>query len=243
AGVRVVLAAQRGGFGRGGEPPTRFQAIDPPGGTHLLNGQGEAFGRSSGNERLAPLMWDANYGGPEYQEQAYGRAPQMLSMLGGVVGDSAVWHAMSGYAKAWRFKHPSPWDYAFYLSNTLHRDLGWFWYYWLFTTESVDGSITNVSTAAGRTTVTVHQAGQMPSPVVLAVEFDPEGPPIRMMANAKMIDNVTALVTYPVDVWFGGSRTFKAVLNFGPRKIAKITLDPFGRFPDHDIDDNVWPRQ
>ena len=23
--------------------------------------------------------------------------------------------------------------------NALHQDLGWFWYYWLFTTESVDG--------------------------------------------------------------------------------------------------------
>ena len=74
----------------------------------------------------------------------------MLSMLGGIVGDSAVWRAMSEYAKAWRFKHPSPWDYAFFMSNALHRDLGWFWYYWLFTTESVDGSIAGVTTAGGR---------------------------------------------------------------------------------------------
>ncbi len=51
-------------------------------------------------------MWDANYGGPMYSFQAYGKAPLMLSMLGGIVGDSAVWHAMSDYAKAWRFKHP-----------------------------------------------------------------------------------------------------------------------------------------
>jgi hypothetical protein len=43
-------------------------------------------------------------------------------------------------------------------------------------------------------------------------------------------------------VWFNGSRTFKADLDFGGRKIAKITLDPFGRFPDRDTNDNVWPR-
>ena len=29
----------------------------------------------------------------------------------------------------------------FFMNNALGRDLGWFWYYWLFTTESVDGSI------------------------------------------------------------------------------------------------------
>lgn len=38
------------------------------------------------------------------------------------------------------------------MSNALKRDLGWFWYYWLFTTESVDGYIAGVKTAAGKTT-------------------------------------------------------------------------------------------
>ena len=67
----------------------------------------------------------------------------------------------------------------------------------------------------------------MPSPVVLKVQFAPKGPAIKPMANAKMTDSVTAIVTYPVDVWFAGSKTFKADLDFGGRKIEKITLDPF----------------
>jgi hypothetical protein len=128
------------------------------------------------------------------------------------------------------------------MSNALHKDLGWFWYYWLFTTESVDGSIATVTTAGPKTTVTVHQDGQMPSPVMLAVQFAARGPAIHQMPNSRMIDSVTALVTWPVDVWFGGSKNFKADLRFGGRKIEKITLDPFGRFPDRDASDNVWPR-
>ncbi|HTR76474.1 MAG TPA: M1 family peptidase, partial [Gemmatimonadaceae bacterium] len=150
--------------------------------------------------------------------------------------------AMSEYAHAWRFKHPTPWDYAFFMSNALHRDLGWFWYYWLFTTESVDGSIAGVATNGTRTVVTVRQDGQMPSPVVLGVEFARSGPPIRPMPNAAMTDSANAIVTYPVDVWFSGHRTFQADLDFGGRPIVKVTLDPGGRFPDHDIADNVWPR-
>ena len=51
------------------------------------------------------------------------------------------------------------------------------------------------------------------------------------------------IVTWPVDVWFNESRTFDAVLDFGTRQIAKITLDPGGRFPDRDTSDNVWPRR
>ena len=208
-----------------------------------LDGIGQAYGRTSGDEHEAPLMWDANYGGPMYGFQAYNKAPMMLSMLGGVVGDSAVWRAHSAYARAWRFKHPSPWDYAFVMSNALHQDLGWFWYSWLFTTDAVNGSIQDVKTAGGRTTVTVRQDGQMPSPVVLAVHFAPAGPAIRRMANAQQVDDSTAIVTYPVDVWFAGSRTFEARLEFGARRIERIVLDPHCRFPDRDVDDNTWPRQ
>ncbi len=207
-----------------------------------LDGWGQMYGQISGLETEGPLMWNANYGGPMYGFQAYQKAPLMLSMLGGIVGDSAVWNAMSEYAKAWQFKHPSPWDYAFFMSNALGRDLGWFWYYWLFTTESVDGSIQQVTTSGSHTTVTVRQDGQMPSPVVLKVLFAPEGPAITPMANSTMIDDATAIVTYPADVWFSGSRTFDAVLNFGARPIEKIILDPRCRFPDGDVTDNMWPR-
>jgi len=207
-----------------------------------LDGVGQAYGRISGDEREAPLMWDANYGGPMYSFQAYGKAPMMLSMLGGVVGDTAVWRAMSEYAHAWRFKHPSPWDYAFFMNNALHQDLGWFWYSWLFTTDRVDGSIANVTRRGSRTTVTVRQDGQMPSPVVLKVKFAPTGPAIRPMRNAVMVDSATAIVTWPADVWFSGSRTFNAVLDFGARTIERIIFDPQCRFPDRDPSDNMWPR-
>src|SRR6185295_16642161 len=118
---------------------------DAAGRPPVLNGVGQSYGRTSGDEHEGSLMWDANYGGPSYSFQAYSKTPLMLSMLGGVVGDSAVWRAQREYATAWRFKHPSPWYYAFFMSNALHRDLGWFWNSWLFTTESVDGSIQSVT--------------------------------------------------------------------------------------------------
>jgi len=90
--------------------------------------------------------------------------------------------------------------------------------------------------------VTVRQDGEMPAPVILKVEFAPGNAAIRPIANAKMVDANTAVVSYPVDVWFAGSRTFVADLNFGSRPITRITLDPNGRFPDRNSADNVWPR-
>ena len=208
-----------------------------------LDGLGQSYGRISGSEDEAPLMWSANEAGPGYGFQTYQKTPLMLSMLGGIVGDEAVIAAMKKYTDAWAFKHPSPWDYLFFMNNALGENLEWFWYYWLFTTESVNGSIEKVASANGTTIVTVKQAGEMPSPIVLKVEFESEGAAIKSIPNAKMIDATTAEVTWPVSVWFGGSRTYDAVMDFGDRKIKKITLDPHGRFPDREVSDNVWAKE
>jgi hypothetical protein len=191
----------------------------------VLDSLGQRYGRTSGSEQEAPLMWNANHGGPMYRYQAYEKAPLMLSMLGGIVGDSAVQRAMREYTRAWLFKHPSPWDFAFFMNHALGRDLDWFWYSWLFTTDRVDGSIRSVRQAGNSTVVTVHQAGRMPSPVVLRAEF---------------ADGTSQVYEFPVDVWFGGSRTWDAALETGGRVVRRIDLDPFGRFPDRDPADNVW---
>jgi hypothetical protein len=207
-----------------------------------LNGAGQSYGGVSGREDEPPMMWNANYAGPAmYGFTTYQKTPLMLSSLGGIVGDDAVQRGLREFARAWAWKHPSPWDFANFMNAELKQDLDWFWHAWLFTTDSVDGRIENVTTAAGRTTVVVRQTGQMPSPVVLRVQLAAEGPAIKAMPNARVEGN-SALVTWPVDVWFGGSRTFSAVLDLGGRDVTAIQLDPACRFPDRDPSDNVWPK-
>jgi hypothetical protein len=148
---------------------------------------------------------------------------------------------MAVYARDWRFRHPSPWDFMFAMNRELGRDLGWFWYYWLFTTESVDGAITKVETRGRKTFVTVRESGEMPSPIVLKVEFAPGRVPIRRMRNS-VIAGDSATVTWPVEIWLDGARSRTVTLDFGGRAIARITLDPSVRFPDGDRSDNGWPR-
>ncbi len=207
-----------------------------------LTGRGQSYGQISGDETEPTMMWAANYDGNMYGFQTYQKAPLMLAMLGGLVGDEAVQQAMSDYTHAWAFKHPSPWDFVFFMSNALEEDLGWSWYYWLWTTDSVDGSLKEVSRVGSDIRIVVRQDGQMPSPIVLKVEFEEEGPLIPSMPNAMMISENSAIVSWPVDVWFDGSREIELALSFGDRVVSKITLDPDGRFPDSNPDDNVWEK-
>ena len=212
---------------------------DAKGKPYSVDGLGQQYGSISGNEDEPPMMWNANYGGPYYGFQTYGKTPLMLSMLGGVVGDEKMNAAIKKYMETWKFKHPSPWDFTYFMNKELGKDLDWFWYYWLFTTEAVNGSIKSVENKNGKTEVTIHQAGEMPSPIVLKVEMEPGGSG-KAMANAKMLDTNTALVTLSEEVWFDGDRDEKVLLDFGGRKISKITFDPYKRFPDTNPKDNVW---
>ncbi|MES2523668.1 MAG: M1 family metallopeptidase [Gemmatimonadota bacterium] len=209
----------------------------------VLDGAGMSYGAVSGDENEPAMMWNANYGGPSrYGFTTYQKTPMMLSALGGIVGDSAVQRAHREWARAWMFKHPSPWDYMFYMNKALGRNLDWFWYSWLFTTESVEARIDTVVTAGINTRVVVKQEGAMIAPVVLAVKFAATGPAIRPMRNSVMRDSTTAIVTFPADIWFDGARSFTANLVFGGRRIESITLDPQRRFPDRNANDNWWPR-
>jgi hypothetical protein len=82
----------------------------------------------------------------------------------------------------------------------------------------------------------------MPAPVVLRMRLTATGPAIRPMPNSVRVDSVTYDVTFSVDVWFDGQRTYVANLYCGGRGIAQVTLDPRRRFPDRNVADNVWPR-
>lgn len=216
---------------------------DATGKPPVLDGLGQSYGQVSGNEAEPPMMWNANYAGPQfYGFTTYSKTPLMLSALGGIVGDTAVQRAQREFGTTWMFKHPSPWDWMFFMQRALGQDLGWFWNAWLFGAESVDHRIAKVSTQGFRTSVTVAHDGQMPAPIVLDVQFAATGPAIRLMKNAVMLDATTARVTVPVSVWFDGRRQHTVDLVFGGRKVERITLDAQGRFPDRQPADNVWPK-
>ena len=207
----------------------------------VLDSLGGRAGALAGNESQAPMMWDNNYGGPLTTYVTYSKAPMMLSMLGALVGDSAVARAMKAYADDWRFRHPSPWDFMFAMNRELGRNLDWFWYSWLFTTESVDGGIERVVERGRAWEVTVRQRGEMPAPIVLAATLAPGGPSPRLPRNAVLRGD-TVTVTWPVETWFDGRRSRPVTLDFGGRRITAVTLDPGARFPDRDRTDNRWPR-
>jgi hypothetical protein len=184
-----------------------------------------AYRQVAGSELEAPMMWPTDFAGPNATMTTYVKAPVVFYALGGVVGDSAAHAAFVSYAKEWRLRHPSPYDFFMSMNRSLGRDLDWFWYPWFFTTYTVDQSIQSVTTRGKNAVVNVRDRGDMAMPIILRVDYT-DGRFDRVVQDAS--------------VWFSGTRSVAMTIPLRGRKIKTVTLDPENRFQDLDRTNNVW---
>ena len=189
--------------------------------------EGQYYRQVAGSELEPAMMWPSDWAGPLYTLQAYVKAPLALHALGGVVGDSAAHAAFSGYARAWRFRHPTPWDFFFFTQHQLGRDLGWFWNAWWFTTQTFDQGIESVTRQGNQVAIRITDHGEMAMPIILKLEF---------------ADGGSTIVRRPVSVWFSGARAATVTEDVGSKTLVRVTVDPDSRFQDVEAGDNVWTR-
>lgn len=190
-------------------------------------GPSTGYQRIAGTEREAPMMWLNDYHGANYGTTAYTKAPVALNALGGIVGDEAIQQAMSNYAREWKYKHPTPYDFFFSMNKSLGKDFNWFWYEWFFTTYTFDQSIQSVAVEGSDAVITVLDKGDMIEPVIAKIDFT---------------DGTSRTVTSPVEGWFAGSRTLVVRAPLGGKAVKLVTLDPDNRFQDLNRADNTWPK-
>jgi hypothetical protein len=185
------------------------------------------YRRIAGTEAEAPMMWNSNFAAEGTGVQVYSKAEIALNALGGIVGDSAVGRAFAEYAKAWKYKHPTPYDFFFSMNKSLKRNLDWFWYEWFFTTYTTDQSIESVTTSGSDAILTVRDKGDLVSPVIAAIEFT---------------DGSRGTVMLGAERWFSGTRALSERIPLNGRTIKSVVLDPDNRFQDLDRTNNSWPK-
>jgi hypothetical protein len=188
-------------------------------------GPAASYLRVAGTEQESPMMWLTEYGGPSRTIATYTKAPLALIALGGVVGDSAVNRAFAAYATAWKFKHPSPWDFFASMNHSLGRNLDWFWYQWFFTTYTFDQSIESVRIERDSASISIRDRGDMAMPIVIRTAYT---------------DGTSETITIPEDTWFNGRRGVVISIPLREKSLKSVTLDPEMRFQDKDRSNNEW---
>ena len=190
-----------------------------------MQNRSAGYRRIAGTDVEAQLMWPSLYAGPGIGVQVYTKSQVALNALGGIVGDSAVRRAFAQYARDWKYKHPTPYDFFFSMNRSLGKNLDWFWYQWFFTTNTVDQSIESVAVQRGDAVVTVRDRGDMAMPAILWVDFT---------------DGSNEAITLEGERWLAGSKTITHRLPLRGRSLKSVSLDPENRFQDLNRDNNVW---
>jgi hypothetical protein len=160
---------------------------------------------------------------------AYTKPAVMLNALRALAGEDAFDAALARYFQVWSFKHPQPADFYRFIGDELGRDLGTFWYGWIYTTGTNDMAILGVdqNQMSGKWTVTVSvdQRGEllMPARVV-----------------ARTASGVTDAVTIPAEAFFGTDRA-TATLTL-PERAEAIAVNPGPEWGDINPQNNTWTR-
>ena len=144
-----------------------------------------------------------------------------------IVGPERFDPALREFITRWAYRHPTPADFFRSIENGVGEDLSWFWRSWFYSTDVLDqavDSVVAVADSAGTSSkVYLRNGGQMPMPVELELVMD---------------DGSKQRLSLPVEVWYGGKSYTASVP--GPKKVARVTIDPKNQYPDIRRGNNRW---
>jgi len=176
------------------------------------------------------MRWsDYQYPGPAYTIASYSKPATLLVALRGLLGDDTFVEAYRTYLRAWRYRHPKPWDFFNAFNRVSGRNLDWFWRTWYYETWTLDQAIAAVTagradaTGAAGTTIVIEDRGWAPMPVRLTITH---------------ADGSTETREIPVDVWLTGATRTEVVVHGAP--VTAVEIDPDQVFPDIDRGNNRW---
>lgn len=197
-------------------------------GSDPWSGDRDRYLRVAGSEREVPLMRHTDLVDPYGARTvaAYSKPGTLLRSLRAVVGDSVFTAAMRTYAREWRLKHPTPWDFFATVERVSGRDLDWFWYPWWWETGTLDQAIASVEQPDSQTvTITVVDLGEIPVPT-------------RLVVTAE--NGATTGAEVPIEVWTTDRRR-EATLSLPVLgRVVRVEIDPEQVYPDVDRENNIW---
>ncbi len=159
---------------------------------------------------------------------AYTKPAVLMVSLREILGVETWEAAYRAFVSEWAYKHPTPWDFFATVERFAERDLDWFWTSFYHETWTVDHSVGEVTSRAGRgPTIVIEDVGLAPYPAQVRIRTSAGGTIERAV---------------PVEHWLAGNRRYEITLDPGVGAVTRVELDPAGYAPDVDRANNIWPR-
>lgn len=167
----------------------------------------------------ADRIWRGRLGSLQYAKTAVA----LVLLREVVLGRERFDPALRRYIELWAFKSPRPADFFRCIENAAGVDLAWFWRGWILETGVLDQEVTEVSHRDGKAYVTFTNRRELVMPVDYRVTYD---------------DGSTEDRRLPVEAWTTTNQW--TAMWETPKRITKVELDPEGKLPDVNLENNVW---
>ncbi len=153
----------------------------------------------------------------------YTKPALALYYLEEILGTENFEKAIQEYFTIWQGKHPTPYDFFFFMNRETQSNLNWFWKPWFFEPAWPDLGILKVEEETHMYKITIKRKGDLPVPVRLKVTFE---------------DGTNYSVNKAADVWKEGNNHLVVPLKTN-KEIRRIKLgDEY--IPDVSKEDNVY---
>lgn len=175
-----------------------------------------------------------------YGVSAYNKGGVFLHQLRYIVGETNFRTGMQSFFNEWKFKHPTDIDLKRTMEKTSGLELDWYFEQFVYSTNTIDYTITSLYTTNTNTQINLKRKGRMMMPVEVLVRYT-DGTdqlfyiPLVLMRGEKteLPKNATTLPDWD---WTDPNYT---ITIDGKKDIALIFIDPSYSTADTDRDNNI----
>lgn len=153
----------------------------------------------------------------------YNKGPAMMSILEEYLGTRQLHHIIKDFIYIWRGKHPTPYDFFYFINSRTGENLNWFWDACFFSNSYPDLTISKAIQNEAYITVSVKNIGGLPVPFVLTLYFD---------------DGEKSDETFDITTWKINPETCTVRIPVN-KKVVKLHLNET-RFFDGNPSDNTY---
>lgn len=166
--------------------------------------------------------------GPAGGVASYQKPASLLVTLRALLGEEKFLEAYRIFHQEWAFKHPTPWDWFQTVERVAGRDLDWFWRSFYYETWVLDHAVAGVERQGDDTVIVVEDRGWAFLPARVRIETD------RGQTMEREV---------PVSHWLQGNTRAEIRLPASAGNVTRAVVDPQGRFPDVNRQNNTWERR
>ena len=118
-----------------------------------------------------PLMTPSSSINPNYDfATSYAISVNAIYYLLEIMKEKGISNPLKLFMEEWKNKHPTPYDYFFFMNTLAKEDLSWYWEPWYFKFATPDIAITNLKQGKKNYAVIINKGG-LPLPINCHVKY------------------------------------------------------------------------